>query len=208
MVAGIIGAILFILVLAATIAIHIFVLPESKYDSLPPALQHIHNFLNMKVLWVDLIMRFLYIFGTIAIIPYSIYMMFKASFISGLLTLIFTPVVLRITYELLMMTVMIARNVIELNRKTPWPKGMKPQSDPAPIPTKAPAQAPVTPPPAPVAPAPAPVAPAPVAPAPVAPAPAPSEPAPAATNSQFCTKCGAKVEPDSMFCTACGNKLK
>ncbi len=201
MAAGIIGAILFILVLAATIAIHIFVLPESKYDSLPPALQYIHNFLNMKVLWVDLIMRFLYIFGTIAIIPYSIYMMFKASFISGLLTLIFTPVVLRITYELLMMTVMIARNVIELNRKTPWPKGMKPQIDPSPIPAKAPKQAPVTPPPAPIAPAP-------VAPAPVASVPATSEPVPATTHSQFCTKCGAKVEPDSIFCTACGNKLK
>ncbi|MBE5848185.1 MAG: zinc ribbon domain-containing protein [Lachnospiraceae bacterium] len=207
----------FFLALIGTVLLYIFILPDSKYQSLHPVLRFVHEFFKVKRLWLEAIMRAFYVFGCIFYMLAGFYIMIRVSFLGGLFMIFLMPIILRLSFEFLMMLVLITRNLMELNNKTPYPEGMKQEKE-----------EPVTNPfaslfankpqaaPAPVRPAPTPVALAPVAPqAPATPAPAPAEasiatpPAPAAPHGgpAFCTKCGAPVEADAMFCTSCGNKL-
>ena len=164
-----------------TILLYVFILPDSKYNSLNPFLRWIHEFFKVKKLWIESIVRFFYVFGCLFYMVGGIYVMFKFNFWAGFCMFIFAPIILRLLFEFLMMMILIARNVMEINNKTPYPDGKKAKKEVPPV-QKTVAASPAA-------------AEAPVAPAPEAPALA------------FCTKCGAKLEEGSKFCTACGNKI-
>ena len=164
-----------------TILIYVFILPDSKYATLNPFLRWVHEFFKVKKLWLESIVRFFYVFGCLFYMVGGIYVMFKFNFWAGFCMFILMPIVLRLLFEFLMMMILIARNVMELNNKTPFPDGKKSVANATPAQKAAP-QAPVQ-------------------------AEAPAAPAPEAPALAFCTKCGAKLEEGSKFCTACGNKI-
>lgn len=174
--------------IVVTILAYIFIIPEKKRAKLGKFFRFCHDWLNMKSLIIEKIVRFFYVFTTVAVICTGFFMLFwvEEVFVDyssrygiitreewmgwyGLLVLAIGPVVVRICYELAMMFLLLVKNVIQINNK------LKDQNEEV----KA----------APAAPA-APVAP--VAPViPVTPAPAPAAPA-----VKFCTRCGAHLNAD------------
>ena len=135
-----------ILALAATILVCIFILPEKKRPSLNKFFRFVADIFNFKTLFIEKILKFLYIFATLYCIAAGFFMLFSGTYTSsssfwgdggstfhsaaliGLLTMILGPISVRIVYELLMLTVILVQNVISINRKIPRPAEEKPQA--------------------------------------------------------------------------------
>lgn len=188
-------------------------------------------FLNFDTLIIDKVLKALYIFNAIflafALCVLAIGMLFEgfgqfmAFLCVAVIALVAGELLLRLGYELIMMTIVIARNTSAIKRKlcqdevadedgiSSLTPGSAPVSEPAaepayvyvplvaePAPTPAPEPAPT--------PAPEPVA---------APEPA-AEPAPVAPINELgaavssCPQCGAAVTSSDKFCSVCGFKLQ
>ena len=131
---GILGC---ILALAATILIYVFIMGKKKDGHLPKFLQTLYDLFNFKYLFIENILKFLYIFTTCAVILVGIFSfiggffgIFKAIFkgyfefsflitflLPGLCLALIGPFAVRIVYELSMMAVLLVKNVIEINNK-------------------------------------------------------------------------------------------
>ncbi|MBQ3404150.1 MAG: hypothetical protein IJG63_01880, partial [Oscillospiraceae bacterium] len=108
--------------LAATVLLYIFVMPKSKEGCLPAFFQTLRDFFNFKTLYLEFIIKVVYTFSTLACIFMGFFLLFAHDYYSstalqGLLIMILGPIVLRITYELLIMTVLLVKNVMEINGK-------------------------------------------------------------------------------------------
>ena len=132
-IAYIIGA---VLAIAATILTFIFILPENKRPSLNKFFQVVADILNFKTLFIEKILKFLYILVTFYCIAAGFFMLFSGTYttsfwggsssfhstaLQGLLLMILGPIVVRIVYELLMLTIILVQNVISINKKLPEP---------------------------------------------------------------------------------------
>ena len=210
--------------LVLTILLYVLVFPESRKASLNGFFQFIKDFFDMKYLLIEKILKFIYVLNTMTVISVGFFLLFGRTFVSGLLMIIFGPIVQRILYEAVMLGILLVKNTIEINNKLGGSKegsafggSFSMPKKPAPV---APSATPVQPAPqaAPTAPAqPAtpvqPAAPAqpvsqPVAPAPQAPT-APAQPtAPAANAPKVCPTCGTPLEAGAIFCAACGTKVQ
>ena len=110
----------FILALIGTILLSIFVIPEKRRSSLNGFFKAIADICNFKQLIIEKILKFLYTFLSLFIIVMGLFIMFSGydgMALSGLLTMILGPVIIRIAYELIMMTVLLVKNVIDINKK-------------------------------------------------------------------------------------------
>ena len=176
-------------------------------------------FLNFDTLIIDKVLKALYIFNAIflafALCVLAIGMLFEgfgqfmAFLCVAVIALVAGELLLRLGYELIMMTIVIARNTSAIKRKlcqdevadedgisslTPAYVYVPPVAEPAPTPAPDPAPTP---------------APEPVA----APEPA-AEPAPVAPINELgaavssCPQCGAAVTSSDKFCSVCGFKLQ
>lgn len=118
--------------LIATILAFIFIIPESRLSQLGhPILVFLHNLFNFKSLWIEKILKFFYTFLTITSVATGFFMLFQVEKTwsyyygydkewvgyRGLIVMIVAPIVIRIAYELLMMTVLLVKNTIEINNK-------------------------------------------------------------------------------------------
>ena len=117
--------------LIATILAFIFIIPESRLSQLGhPILIFLHNLFNFKSLWIEKILKFFYTFLTITSVATGFFMLFQVEErwgyyyhekewvgYRGLIVMIVAPIVIRIVYELLMMTVLLVKNTIEINNK-------------------------------------------------------------------------------------------
>ena len=217
-----------ILALAATIAAYIFIIPESKRNKLNGFCKWLHDFLNLKKLWIESVLRFLYVFDTALIIIAGFFTMFS-SFLAGLLMMVLGPIAFRLIFEGIFMFILLVKNVIEMNNRlkgnqddifasntnkfaeklsarasSAMHKAATPKAAPAPVATPNVAPAPVPTPN--VAPAPVPtpnVAPAPVPTPNVAPAPVPTPnvaPAPVPTPN-------VAPAPKPVVCPNCGSPV-
>ncbi len=121
-----------ILAIAATIVLFILVLPKSKDGKLPNKfLQFLHDALNFKILFLESILKAIYVLLTCLCIFIGFFLLFSrvgysygygygyytSTFLYGLVMLILGPILLRISYELLMLAIILVKNVIEINRK-------------------------------------------------------------------------------------------
>ena len=201
--------------LVITIILYIVVMPRSKDGSLGNFGQFLHNFFHFKKLYVESLLKFIYVLCTVGIFCAGIYFTI-IGFIEGigefvlygLLALIIGPIAFRLGYEFLMMGILLVKNVIDINNKLPNnARCTAPVQSAAPVAPAAPKAAPVVPvqPAAPKAESAAPKAtPAPAAPKAAAKAePAPAAPvqpaapaAPKAPPAPFCTVCGSRNNPD------------
>ena len=114
------------LAVAATVLLYIFVMPKSKDGRLPQFFQSLRDIFNFKTLYLEFILKVLYTFGTCACIFIGFFLLFAHNYyystaLSGLLLMILGPIILRVTYELLIMCVLLVKNVMEINGKLRGP---------------------------------------------------------------------------------------
>lgn len=123
-----------IFALAATIVIFIVVLPRKKNGKLGPFLQFLHDIFHFKKLFLELILKVLYVFSTFACIFSGFFLLFsrteyisygyfsnhsysESTALAGLCLLILGPIALRIAYEFMMILILAVKNLLEINQK-------------------------------------------------------------------------------------------
>ena len=199
----------FLFALAGVILALLFVTPEAKRPTLNKFLQVVADIFNFKQLLLEKILKCIYIFSTLFAIVAGFFMLFsveKSYFgtrsyaLTGLLTMILGPIVIRLLFEGLMMFILLVKNTIDINKKL----GGNGSADCADDVFAAPASAQPAPAPTPasVQPMPTPVQPA---PAPVQPVLRPVEPAPAQPEPKmvYCTQCGTRYDANQGNCPNC-----
>lgn len=113
--------------IACTVLSVIFITPEKKREQLNAFFKFIHDLFNFKFLLLEKVLKVLYIFATLYCVIfgffglfsgyYNIWYGFRSIALQALLTLILGPIIIRLTYELLMMFVLLVKNTIEINKK-------------------------------------------------------------------------------------------
>lgn len=188
-----------ILALGATVVSFIFIVPEKKREKLNKIGKLLHDIFNFKFLIVEKILQALYIFATAFAVIYGFFMLFSFDTYDyyyysrtqwnggyGLLIMIGGPIAIRLTYEFMMMFILLLKNVIQINNKLKHPEGENAEDADifgVEIPFAAPEQQEEVQYEAYTAPA-----------EPVKPA------------AAFCPNCGARVD-GGMFCSVCGQRL-
>lgn len=128
----------FVLALAATITAWIMIVPDRKRAGLNKFFQWIHDLFNFKSLWLEKILKFLYIFetlfcvicGFLMIFNFSTYESYNYSYgkfgttthttwngWAGILLLVFGPIIVRVIYEFMMIVILQLKNTMEINDK-------------------------------------------------------------------------------------------
>lgn len=137
-----------VLAAAATVFICIRVLP-GKYDGRlgNKFLQLLHNYFNFKTFYVELLTKLIFVLLTCACVFVGFLLMFgkfeyygyfgmrftQSTFLYGLGLMLLGPLALRVTYEFVMMAILLVQNVISINRKLRAPEA-RPSPAPAPAP--------------------------------------------------------------------------
>ena len=117
-----------VLAIAATVLAFIFVVPEKRREKLNAFGKFLHDLCSFKFLVVEKILQALYIFSTAFIILYGVLQLFNVQRDywtgasrwmggTGLLCIIVGPIAVRLSYELMMMAILLVKNVISINRK-------------------------------------------------------------------------------------------
>ena len=117
-----------VLAIAATVLAFIFVVPEKRREKLNAFGKFLHDLCTFKFLVVEKILQALYIFSTAFIVLYGVLQLFNVQRDywtgasrwmggTGLLCIIVGPIAIRLSYELMMMAVLLVKNVISINRK-------------------------------------------------------------------------------------------
>ncbi len=125
-----------VLAVAATIFICVRVLPK-KYDGRLDSkfLQFLHDFFNFKTFYIEALTKFIFVLLTCLCIFVGFLLMFgkfeyygyfgmtftQSTFLYGLGIMLLGPFVLRVTYEFVMMAILLVQNVIDINRKMKAP---------------------------------------------------------------------------------------
>ena len=112
--------------IAATVLSFIFILPENKKATLPAALKKIADILDFRTLFIEKIVKALYLFLTFSCICVGLFMLISVNYGFytdmwmggiGLLIMIIGPIVIRILFESTMLFILLVQNVIEINKK-------------------------------------------------------------------------------------------
>lgn len=125
-----------VLAVAATIFICVRVLPK-KYDGRLDSkfLQFLHDFFNFKTFYIEALTKFIFVLLSCLCIFVGFLLMFgkfeyygyfgmtftQSTFLYGLGIMLLGPLVLRVTYEFVMMAILLVQNVIDINRKMKAP---------------------------------------------------------------------------------------
>lgn len=125
-----------VLAVAATVFICVRVLPK-KYDGRLDSkfLQFLHDFFNFKTFYIEALTKFIFVLLTCLCIFVGFLLMFgkfeyygyfgmtftQSTLLYGLGIMLLGPLVLRVTYEFVMMAILLVQNVIDINRKMKAP---------------------------------------------------------------------------------------
>lgn len=125
-----------VLAVAATVFICVRVLPK-KYDGRLDSkfLQFLHDFFNFKTFYIEALTKFIFVLLTCLCIFVGFLLMFgkfeyygyfgmtftQSTFLYGLGIMLLGPLVLRVTYEFVMMAILLVQNVVDINRKMKAP---------------------------------------------------------------------------------------
>ncbi len=116
----------------------ILITPASKRDSLNPFFRVLADIFNFRGLIIEKLLKFFYIVSTYFCIFGGFFMIFSGydsyygsrSFAGqGLLTMILGPIMIRIIFEFAMLTILLIKNVIEINNKLKNQNGNKAKAD-------------------------------------------------------------------------------
>ncbi len=117
-----------VLAIAATALAFIFIVPEKRREKLNAFGKFLHDLCSFKFLVVEKILQALYIFSTAFVILFGVLQLFNVQRDywtgasrwmggTGLLCIIVGPIAVRLSYELMMMAILLVKNVISINRK-------------------------------------------------------------------------------------------
>lgn len=125
-----------LLALVATVLAHIFILPESRKSRLNGFGKFLHDTFNFKYLAIEKILRALYVFSTAFVLLYGFTLLFQTQDTytydysiglyvessewigwAGLPVMILGPIAVRLSYEMMMMLILLVKNVIQINNK-------------------------------------------------------------------------------------------
>ena len=117
-----------VLAVVATVLAFILLVPEKRREKLNAFGKFLHDALNFKYLIVEKVLQALYIFATAFVILYGVLQLFNvqqsywgggATWMGGrgLLLNIMGPIAVRLSYELIMLAVLVVKNVIAINNK-------------------------------------------------------------------------------------------
>ena len=98
-------------------------------------LQFLHDFFNFKTFYIEALTKFIFVLLTCLCIFVGFLLMFgkfeyygyfgmtftQSTFLYGLGIMLLGPLVLRVTYEFVMMAILLVQNVIDINRKMKAP---------------------------------------------------------------------------------------
>ena len=105
-----------ILAIAGTVLAYIFIMPKNKVKNLNKFWYFIHNMFHFKTLLVEKIFKALYVYTTLFCIAAGFFMLFT-NFFTGLVLMVLGPVAVRITFEMVMMFIMLVQNTSDLRNK-------------------------------------------------------------------------------------------
>ena len=105
-----------------------YLVPLARGEKLGAFGKFLHDTCNFKYLMVEKILQALYIFTTAAVIIFGVLMLFRTEYNYwtgdriwmggyGLLIIILGPIAIRLSYELMMMAILLLKNVISINHK-------------------------------------------------------------------------------------------
>ena len=112
--------------IAITVLTFLFILPEKKKAALPAALRKIADILDFRTLFIEKIVKAIYLFLTFSCICVGLFMLISINYGYytdmwmggiGLLIMIAGPIVIRILFEITMLFVLLVQNVMDINRK-------------------------------------------------------------------------------------------
>ena len=116
-----------ILGIAATVLAFILIVPEKRRENQGAFCKFLHDLCNFKFLVVEKVLQALYIFSTAFIVLYGVFLLFNVEHSYwggthwtggvGLLCILLGPILIRLSYELMMMAILLLKNVISINRK-------------------------------------------------------------------------------------------
>ena len=129
-----------VLALAATIWLYVKVMPRKLDGSFDrPILQFLHDYFHFKKLYLEEFMKAIFTLASVACVingalllisvdkvyhysKYSgSYYTNESTFLYGLALLVGGPIALRLTYEILMMFILLVKNVMDINGKLKAP---------------------------------------------------------------------------------------
>ncbi len=126
-----------VLAAAASVFICARVLPR-KYDGKTGSrfLQLLHDYFNFKTFYVEVLTKFIFVLLTCVCVFVGFLLMFgefeyygyfgmrftQSTFLYGLGLMLLGPLALRVTYEFVMMAILLVQNVISINRKLKAPE--------------------------------------------------------------------------------------
>lgn len=124
---SVITIIAFLFAIAAAILAFIFIVPDKKRAKLNKFGQFLHDLCNFKFLIIEKILQFCYVLATAYTLICGFFMLFwvESSYwggsewygYNGLLMIILGPIGVRIAYELIMLTLIAVKNIIQINNK-------------------------------------------------------------------------------------------
>ncbi|MBE6934690.1 MAG: hypothetical protein E7462_06565 [Ruminococcaceae bacterium] len=117
----------FLAAVAGTVLSYIFIVPEKKRAQLKAFFRLIHDIFNFKFLIIEKVLQAMYIFTSLFLVCYGVLLLFGFDIYPwggfywhggrGLLIAILGPIFCRLTYEGLMMLILLVKNVIQINNK-------------------------------------------------------------------------------------------
>ena len=118
------AVIAFLVTIVIVIILYVFILPDEKRPKLNKYFRYIHDFLKIRGLMIESIIRFFYVFFVVFTIVAGIITL-PDKFWDGLFTIILGPIICRIIFEFLLLQILLVKNVIEINNHL---KGIKDES--------------------------------------------------------------------------------
>ena len=117
-----------ILGIAATVLAFILIVPEKRRENQGAFCKFLHDLCNFRFLVVEKVLQALYIFSTAFVILYGVLQLFNVqpnywtggnTWMGGvgLLYIILGPIVVRLSFEMMMMVILLVKNVISINHK-------------------------------------------------------------------------------------------
>ena len=108
-----------------TLFVVVVIVPTNKDGKLNKFFQIVHNFFNFKKMYLSLALKIIYIFLTIfsilygirLLFGYSIYGYYISTFWYGLAAIIASPILLRLSFEMLWLLISAAQSVIQIRDK-------------------------------------------------------------------------------------------
>ena len=113
-----------------TVLAYKHIIPEKKRAGLNKLGQFLHDVFNFKFLIIEKVLQFFYVLATIACVCLGLSMIFGFTAyewrdkiysdwygIYGILAAIVGPIAIRLSYELIMMGLLLVKNVMQINKK-------------------------------------------------------------------------------------------